>query len=65
MPEQVDAKREAQYAGLCADCAYSRRVQNDRQSVFYLCERSKSDAAFVKYPRLPVRECVGYEAKEG
>jgi hypothetical protein len=60
-----DAQRDAQRAGLCADCAYSRRMRNDRGSTFYLCERSKSDAAFPKYPRLPVRACAGYEAKEG
>jgi hypothetical protein len=26
-----------------------------------MCERSKTDPAYPKYPRLPVRECLGYE----
>lgn len=29
-----------------------------------MCERSKSDPAYPKYPRLPVLECPGYEQLE-
>lgn len=29
-----------------------------------MCERSKVDERFAKYPRLPVLECVGYERRE-
>ncbi len=28
-----------------------------------MCERSKSDPAYPKYPRVPVLECTGYEGK--
>lgn len=38
-----------------------RRVTSDRDSVFYLCEFSKVDPSFPKYPRLPVVTCAGYE----
>jgi hypothetical protein len=38
-------------------------VGNTRGSVFSMCERSKVDERFPKYPRLPVLECLGYEAK--
>jgi hypothetical protein len=38
-----------------------RRIVSDRGSVFYLCELSKTDQRFPKYPRLPVLACVGYE----
>ena len=48
--------------GLCADCASGRRVESARGSVFWRCERSAIDAAFAKYPRLPVLRCAGYEA---
>ena len=48
--------------GLCADCRFMRRMESDRGSVFYLCERSATDARFPKYPRLPVLQCVGHEA---
>jgi hypothetical protein len=36
-------------------------MTSDRGSVFYLCELSKVDPRFPKYPRLPVIECGGYE----
>jgi hypothetical protein len=29
-----------------------------------MCERSKADPSFPKYPRLPVSECRGYERRE-
>ena len=48
--------------GLCADCRFMRRIESDRGSIFYLCELSAKDARFPKYPRLPVRQCAGYES---
>jgi hypothetical protein len=48
--------------GLCADCRFMRLVQSARGSKFYLCERSATDPAFPKYPRLPVLQCRGYES---
>jgi hypothetical protein len=58
-----DEERETlqQKVGLCADCCFVRRMESDRGSIFYLCERSATDARFPKYPRLPVLQCVGYE----
>src|ERR1700687_6008128 len=47
--------------GLCAECVHARRIESERGSVVILCERSVSDAAFAKYPRLPVLRCAGYE----
>jgi hypothetical protein len=38
-------------------------VRNTRGSVFSMCERSKTDPAFPKYPPLPVLECRGYLAR--
>jgi len=37
-----------------------RRIISDRGSAFYLCERSASDPAYPKYPRLPMKACPGY-----
>ena len=48
--------------GLCADCIHARTVETPR-SVFWLCGRAASDPRFVKYPRLPVLECPGYEPR--
>jgi hypothetical protein len=41
-----------------------RQIQSDRGSIFYLCERSATDASYPKYPRLPVLQCAGYEPIE-
>jgi hypothetical protein len=49
--------------GLCDDCRHQRLVSNTRGSTFSLCERSKTDPSFPKYPRLPVLACRGYEAR--
>ncbi len=47
--------------GLCLTCRHSARIVSASGSTFYLCERSRSDPAFPRYPRLPVRECAGWE----
>jgi hypothetical protein len=31
--------------------------------VFSLCERSKTDERYPKYPSLPVERCPGYEKR--
>lgn len=46
--------------GLCAQCQFVRQIKNDRESVFYFCERSKTDTQFVKYPSLPLMACKGF-----
>lgn len=58
--EGQKAASGAESAGLCADCAHARRVESARGSVFVLCERSSSDPAYAKYPRLPVLACPSY-----
>jgi GNAT superfamily N-acetyltransferase len=50
-------------AGLCASCRHVQRITSARGSAFYLCARSRSDARYPKYPRLPVLDCAGYERK--
>jgi len=51
---------EGSVAGLCASCKNVRRIISDRGSRFFLCELSKTDPRFPKYPRLPVLSCSGY-----
>jgi hypothetical protein len=57
-----DRRTESKFApeGLCAGCAFARKIESARGSQFVLCERSRTDAAFPKYPRLPVIACAGY-----
>jgi hypothetical protein len=47
--------------GLCAGCAHASTVTSVRGSMFWLCQLSKTDPAFAKYPRLPVLRCPGYQ----
>ena len=49
--------------GLCAGCCHARRVSTPR-SRFWLCERSRDDASYDRYPRLPVLACPGFEPGE-
>ena len=48
--------------GLCDSCRHQRLVPNTRGSVFSLCERSRDQPEFPRYPRLPVLRCPGFEA---
>lgn len=46
--------------GLCPACRHSQAVHTPR-SVFLLCQRSRDDASYERYPRQPVRACPGFE----
>ncbi len=48
--------------GLCAACAHARMVESRRGSRFWLCERSRTDPSFPRYPPLPVLSCRGFDA---
>lgn len=48
-------------AGLCDRCAHQRLVPNTRGSVFSLCELSRTDPGFPRYPPVPVLSCPGFQ----
>jgi len=50
-------------AGLCSRCRHTRSVESSKGATFLLCELSKTDPRFPKYPRLPVLACSGYEPR--
>jgi pimeloyl-ACP methyl ester carboxylesterase len=50
--------------GLCASCKHLRSVASARGSTFVLCELSRTDPRFAKYPRLPIDQCAGYVGTE-
>ena len=54
-------ERTSQPAGLCTTCRHSRRIETAHGSVFRLCERSRTDPHYPRYPVLPVLRCPGYE----
>ena len=47
--------------GLCSCCRWARETTTARGSRFWRCTRAEEDPRFVRYPRLPVLECPGYE----
>ena len=49
--------------GLCDSCKHQTIVRNTRGSSFSMCERSKTDPRYPKYPRVPVEKCAGYEKR--
>lgn len=63
-PPAPSRRAPAPPVGLCESCAYQRIVRNTRGSSFSLCERSREDPAFPRYPRLPVLACGGYARRE-
>ena len=45
-------------------CRHQRLIRNTRGSEFSLCERSRTEPEFPRYPRVPVLECRGFERRE-
>lgn len=50
--------------GLCASCRWARVIESARGSAFLRCGRSDLDAAYRRYPPLPMLRCAGFEARE-
>jgi len=54
-----------QGAGLCAVCVNAMLIESGKGSRFILCEESRRDPEYPKYPRLPVRECAAFRRRGG
>jgi hypothetical protein len=50
---------------LCERCRFLRAVVSGRDSRFLLCELSRQDRRFPKYPPQPVTRCGGDARREG
>ena len=50
---------------LCESCSLGKEVVSGKGSRFLLCEKSKTDHRFPKYPRQPVSRCHGFVEKKG
>jgi len=48
---------------ICNFCVFLRITKNERGGVFYMCQRSKIEAHFPKYPHQPMIKCAGFEKK--
>jgi hypothetical protein len=49
---------------LCEICALMREIITSKGSRFLLCQLSKSDPAYPKYPPQPIVRCDGYRTKD-
>jgi hypothetical protein len=46
--------------GLGPDCAHVRKIESAKGSVFWMCELSKADARYPRYPVQPRMVCAGF-----
>ena len=52
--------------GLCESCRHARALTSSGGMTFYQCLRSeKEPVKYLKWPRLPVLSCSGYDQGEG
>ena len=47
--------------GLCPQCRHVKVLQSQRSSTFLLCQLSKSDPSYRRYPPQPRMVCPGFE----
>lgn len=50
---------------LCESCSFAREIVSGKGSRFLLCEKSRTDERFPKYPRQPVVRCHGFVEATG
>lgn len=60
-PREPSPPRTSAREGLCPHCHHVRVVTSAKGAVFYLCERSKLEPRFARYPAQPRMECAGFE----
>jgi AcrR family transcriptional regulator len=49
--------------GLCGACEHAKLNHTRRDTAYLRCTRAAWDAALVRYPRLPVTQCAGFEQR--
>jgi hypothetical protein len=49
--------------GLCGLCRHALLRQTRRGTTYLRCARAEWDERLVRYPRLPVRDCPGFEER--
>jgi hypothetical protein len=51
--------------GLCAGCQHAKLNETRRGTAYLRCMRAAWDSRLLRYPRLPVAECVGFDPLSG
>jgi hypothetical protein len=59
--ESGQAKTAKMSAGLCDTCSHAVAFASDRGTRFIRCRLAETDPAFLRFPRLPMLACRGYE----
>jgi propionyl-CoA synthetase len=49
--------------GICGDCRHALVKETNRGTAYLRCGRAAWDDRLVRYPRLPVASCEGYEPR--
>jgi hypothetical protein len=49
---------------LCETCSMMRQVVTPKGSRYLLCQMSRTDQRYPKYPPQPIVGCEGYRAKD-
>lgn len=50
--------------GLCLTCVHARSITHPRGGdPYWRCGLSDADNRYPKYPRLPVKQCSGYDPR--
>jgi hypothetical protein len=60
----ADSELRLSRVGLCGLCTHARAIRSAKDSEFWLCQRSRLDPRYPKYPALPRRACEGFEQHE-
>jgi hypothetical protein len=51
--------------GLCAACQHAKLNETRRGTVYLRCMRAAWDSRLLRYHRLPIAECVGFDPLSG
>lgn len=64
MNGEINRAKHIREMSLCHTCKYKSEVRSNRGSIFLMCKYSEINAAYPKYPPLPVLSCNAYAKKE-
>ena len=58
--EEFEDQRDPK-VGCCSICNHASTLIGAKGTPFWRCDQSDSDAAFRRYPTLPVEDCARFE----
>jgi hypothetical protein len=61
MPSGGSTDQRDPMVGCCSICSHASTLVGAKGITFWRCGHSDSNAAFRRYPTLPVEDCAGFE----